>query len=195
MVLRNNVQGPDYSSCHKECIEDVNDLYACTISCASSCLCLVLRFMMTSWHTSIWLTLMISLLYSVDKERVDQSEILTLESIRHSLIRQEDTIIFNLLERALYCYNADTYDQNASFMDGFHGSLVEFMVRETEKLHAQVSHTLKRKLTVVELFYHSPFDMLITFEYRLVGTRAQMSILSFQMVCLSPCCHLCDIQR
>ncbi|URD95019.1 chorismate mutase [Musa troglodytarum] len=77
-------------------------------------------------------------LSSVDKERVDQSEILTLDSIRHSLIRQEDTIIFNLLERAQYCYNADTYDQNASFMDGSHGSLVEFMVRETEKLHAQV---------------------------------------------------------
>ncbi|CAL9093638.1 unnamed protein product [Musa textilis] len=75
---------------------------------------------------------------SGEQERVDQSEILTLESIRHSLIGQEDTIIFNLLERAQYCYNAGTCHQNALCMDGFHGSLVEFMAKETEKVHAQV---------------------------------------------------------
>ncbi|WVZ68726.1 hypothetical protein U9M48_017629 [Paspalum notatum var. saurae] len=72
------------------------------------------------------------------EERVDRSEILTLDSIRHSLIRLEDSIIFGLLERAQFRYNADTYDSNAFHMDGFDGSLVEYMVRETEKLHAQV---------------------------------------------------------
>ncbi|KAE8023179.1 hypothetical protein FH972_008914 [Carpinus fangiana] len=72
------------------------------------------------------------------KKRVDESETLTLDCIRHSLIRQEDSIIFSLLERAQYCYNADTYDHDAFSVDGFRGSLVEFMVRETEKLHAQV---------------------------------------------------------
>lgn len=72
------------------------------------------------------------------KQRVDESEILTLKSIRHSLKRQEDSIIFSLLERAEYCYNTDTYDRDAFSMDGFNGSLVEFMVKETEKLHAQV---------------------------------------------------------
>ncbi|CAL9098864.1 unnamed protein product, partial [Musa acuminata var. zebrina] len=76
---------------------------------------------------------------SVEQDRVDQSENLTLESIRHSLMRQDDAIIFNLLERAQYCYNADnTCHQNAFHMDGFHGSLVEFMAEETEKVHAQV---------------------------------------------------------
>ncbi|XP_068331886.1 chorismate mutase 3, chloroplastic-like [Pyrus communis] len=73
----------------------------------------------------------------LSKKRVDESEILTLDSIRHSLIRQEDSIIFSLLERAQYCYNADTYDHDTFSMEGFRGSLVEFMVRETEKLHAQ----------------------------------------------------------
>lgn len=81
---------------------------------------------------------MVLFICRLEKERVDQSEILTLDGIRHSLIRQEDTIIFNLLERAQFCYNADTYNQNVFPMDGFDGSLVEFMVRETEKLHAQV---------------------------------------------------------
>lgn len=70
---------------------------------------------------------------------MDESESLTLDSIRYSLIRQEDSIIFSLLERAQYCYNGDTYNYDAFDMDGFHGSLVEYMVRETEKLHAQVT--------------------------------------------------------
>ncbi|KAI7749830.1 hypothetical protein M8C21_011784, partial [Ambrosia artemisiifolia] len=68
----------------------------------------------------------------------NESEIYTLDAIRSSLIRQEDTIIFSLLERAQYCYNNNTYDPNAFFLDGFQGSLVEFMVKETEKIHAQV---------------------------------------------------------
>ncbi|XP_010528376.1 PREDICTED: chorismate mutase 1, chloroplastic [Tarenaya hassleriana] len=72
------------------------------------------------------------------KSRVDESESFTLEGIRNSLIRQEDSIIFSLLERAKYCYNADTYDPNAFDMDGFHGSLVEYMVKGTEMLHAKV---------------------------------------------------------
>nr|XP_023912807.1 chorismate mutase 3, chloroplastic-like [Quercus suber] len=74
----------------------------------------------------------------VKKKRVDESETLTLPFIRHSLIRQEDSIIVSLLERAQYCYNADTYNRDAFTVDSFNGSLVEFMVREIEKLHAQV---------------------------------------------------------
>ncbi|KAI6700506.1 hypothetical protein NL676_014830 [Syzygium grande] len=72
------------------------------------------------------------------KKRIDRSESLTLEGIRHSLIRQEDSIIFGLLERSQYCYNAETYNPHAFPMDGFDGSLVEFMLKETEKLHGQV---------------------------------------------------------
>ncbi|XP_054806948.1 chorismate mutase 1, chloroplastic-like [Prosopis cineraria] len=72
------------------------------------------------------------------KKRIDESENLTLDGIRRSLIRQEDSIIFSLLERAQYCYNADTYDPNAFSVDGFHGSLVEYILKETEKLHSQV---------------------------------------------------------
>ncbi|KAI3669972.1 hypothetical protein L6452_41503 [Arctium lappa] len=75
---------------------------------------------------------------SKNQIRVDESEIYTLDGIRSSLIRQEDSIIYSLVERAQYCFNEDTYDPNAFFMDGFQGSLVEFMVKETEKVHAQV---------------------------------------------------------
>lgn len=72
------------------------------------------------------------------KKRVDESDNLTLDHIRRSLVRQEDSIIFGLIERAQYCYNEDTYDPDAFSMDGFRGSLVEYMVRETERLHAKV---------------------------------------------------------
>ncbi|XP_021721450.1 chorismate mutase 1, chloroplastic-like isoform X2 [Chenopodium quinoa] len=72
------------------------------------------------------------------KTRIDESESLTLDGIRNSLIRQEDSIIFGLLERSQFCYNADTYNPDAFPLHGFHGSLIEFMLKETEKLHAQV---------------------------------------------------------
>ncbi|KAL6143529.1 hypothetical protein ACLB2K_054224 [Fragaria x ananassa] len=72
------------------------------------------------------------------KNRVDETDNLTLEGIRHSLIRQEDSIIFGLLERSQYCHNASTYDPNVFPMDGFQGSLVEYILQETEKLHARV---------------------------------------------------------
>ncbi|KAI3462906.1 hypothetical protein Pfo_019569 [Paulownia fortunei] len=72
------------------------------------------------------------------KNRVDETQSYTLEGIRNSLIRQEDSIIFSLVERAQFCYNAATYDPDAFAMDGFQGSLVEYMVKETEKLHAKV---------------------------------------------------------
>eukprot|EP01018_Ginkgo_biloba_P035359 Gb_08624 [translate_table: standard] len=73
-----------------------------------------------------------------EDNRLDRSENLTLDSIRNSLIRQEDSIIFNLLERAQYRFNAPTYDVNKFPMPGFHGSLIEFMLRETERLHTKV---------------------------------------------------------
>lgn len=75
------------------------------------------------------------------KKRVDISENLTLDNIRSSLILQEDSIIFSLLERSQYCYNASTYDPEAFALEGFHGSLIEFILKETEKLHAQVCCT------------------------------------------------------
>eukprot|EP01018_Ginkgo_biloba_P014310 Gb_37545 [translate_table: standard] len=71
-------------------------------------------------------------------DRLDLSQTLTLDSIRESLIRQEDSIIFNLLERAQYCFNAPTYDASEFSVPGFQGSLIQFMLKETELLHEKV---------------------------------------------------------
>ncbi|XP_027187433.1 chorismate mutase 3, chloroplastic isoform X2 [Cicer arietinum] len=84
------------------------------------------------------LPLLTLLHFNPGKVRVDESRSLTLDRIRHSLIRQEDSIIFSLLERAQYSYNANTYDHDAFLTDDFNGSLVEYMVCQTEKLHSKV---------------------------------------------------------
>ena len=63
---------------------------------------------------------------------------MTLENIRDSLIRQEDSIIFNLIERAQYKLNAAAYDPTLISVPGFDGSLMEYMMRETEALHGKV---------------------------------------------------------
>lgn len=66
------------------------------------------------------------------------------------MIRQEDSIIYSLVERAQYRYNSDTYDPNAFLKDEFQGCLVEFIVRETEKLHAQVRHWSSHKFKFLQ---------------------------------------------
>ncbi|CAN6459095.1 unnamed protein product [Victoria cruziana] len=59
---------------------------------------------------------------------------LSLESARESLIRQEDTIVFSLIERTQYPFNAPAYDA----IPCLGGSLAEVLVKETEVLHAKL---------------------------------------------------------
>ncbi|GER37402.1 chorismate mutase [Striga asiatica] len=109
------------------------------------------------------------------KSRVDETESYTLEGIRNSLIRQEDSIIFSLVERSQFCYNAETYDPNLFNMDGFCGSLVEYMVKETEKLHAKVG---RYKSPDEHPFFPDdlPDPLLPPLEYPLVLHHAANSI-------------------
>ncbi|KAK9279858.1 hypothetical protein L1049_013540 [Liquidambar formosana] len=62
----------------------------------------------------------------------------TLGTVRDSLIRQEDTIIFGLIERAKFPMNSVVYDQSFARIPGFGGSLVQYIVQETEALHAKL---------------------------------------------------------
>nr|XP_029116323.1 chorismate mutase 2 isoform X2 [Elaeis guineensis] len=59
---------------------------------------------------------------------------LTLDSVRDFLTREEDTIVFSLIERAKYPYDSPTYDPSY-----LHGKLspVELFVRETEAVQAK----------------------------------------------------------
>lgn len=61
---------------------------------------------------------------------------LLLKNIRNALIRLEETIIFSLLERSQFKQNQPAYAPGA--LGGVFGteSLVEYMLHETEKIHA-----------------------------------------------------------
>lgn len=73
----------------------------------------------------------------------DMSASVTLDNVRTSLIRQEDTIIFTLIERAQFARNSAVYEPEAIPVPGFDNngrrySLLEYILRETEQLHGRV---------------------------------------------------------
>eukprot|EP00535_Pseudo-nitzschia_heimii_P009495 CAMPEP_0197184178 /NCGR_PEP_ID=MMETSP1423-20130617/9388_1 /TAXON_ID=476441 /ORGANISM="Pseudo-nitzschia heimii, Strain UNC1101" /LENGTH=366 /DNA_ID=CAMNT_0042634939 /DNA_START=119 /DNA_END=1219 /DNA_ORIENTATION=+ len=74
------------------------------------------------------------------KDNVKTSEVLSLDSIRASLIRQEETIIFALIERAQFRQNKVVYEPGASDLSSVVNSndesFLEYMLSETEKLQS-----------------------------------------------------------
>jgi chorismate mutase len=63
---------------------------------------------------------------------------LSLNNIRNTLIRLEETIIFSVIERSQFCQNLIVY-QKDGLGDGLHNqSLLDFMLHECERSHALV---------------------------------------------------------
>ena len=63
---------------------------------------------------------------------------LSLDRIRSTLIRLEDTIIFALIERAQFAHNPRIYERGSmkELRDvGFEGSWLEWFLKETESFH------------------------------------------------------------
>lgn len=67
----------------------------------------------------------------------DGTDNLSLDSIRKTLIGLEDTIIYSLIERSKLPLNSPAY--KSSPFPGFHGSLMQLLVKGTEAVQAQVS--------------------------------------------------------
>ncbi|RDX68475.1 Chorismate mutase 2, partial [Mucuna pruriens] len=61
----------------------------------------------------------------------------TLDTARASLVRQEDTIIFCLIERARFPLNSPTYNQTYSSIPQFPATLLDFLVHNTEAIQAK----------------------------------------------------------
>lgn len=80
----------------------------------------------------------------------------TLESVRESLIRQEDTIVFGLIERARFPINSPTYSASYAKIPGFTGSLAQFVAHETEALQAKVC-TIMGLGPLLDLLSQMPF--------------------------------------
>lgn len=63
---------------------------------------------------------------------------LSLDSIRESLVRQEDTVVFSLIERAKFPLNSPAFEEPRCLDSGNSSSLTEFFVREIETIQAKV---------------------------------------------------------
>ena len=62
---------------------------------------------------------------------------LKLENIRSNLIRQEETIIFSMIERAQFACNSAIYEKGKIIPD-YNDSFMFFLLSETEKIHSKV---------------------------------------------------------
>jgi chorismate mutase len=60
---------------------------------------------------------------------------LDLGNIRYALIRLEDTIIFNLIERAQFPLNPSIYVPGAVPLPDFSGSFLDWLLTEVEQTH------------------------------------------------------------
>ena len=63
---------------------------------------------------------------------------LKLDDIRNQLIRQEETLIFSLIERAQFKFNEPIYLDAEIPIPGFEGCFCDYLLYETEKVHAKV---------------------------------------------------------
>ena len=99
---------------------------------------------------------------------------LELDNIRHALIRQEETIIFALFERAQFKRNAVIYQPGGIAVPGFNGSFVDYLLRGTEALHA----TVRRYTSPDEYAYfdHLPQPLLPALDYRATIKRTALNI-------------------
>lgn len=98
-----------------------------------------------------------------------------LDSVRNSLIRQEDTIVFNLIERAKFPINSPLYNQTLNLVPGFSGSLLRFIIKETEAIQAKVI-----KSAIISFSYNACLLVLWVFSSNknLDGQRCFFSLLS-----------------
>ena len=96
--------------------------------------------------------------HEMAKAESNVSDGLTLELVRDSLIRQEDTIVFSLIERARFPLNSPTYDPSDASIPGSWGSLVEFIVKQTETIQATVNSF---HLSIISIMFGLHFPFLI----------------------------------
>ncbi|CAN6243302.1 unnamed protein product [Urochloa humidicola] len=88
-------------------------------------------------------------------------EQLSLAAVRDALVRQEDSVVFTLLERARHPRNAPAYAPAGGGGSEGGRSLVEFFVREAEALNAKVLHPLASLVTVNDAIWNMYFNELL----------------------------------
>ncbi|KAJ8901713.1 hypothetical protein NDN08_003919 [Rhodosorus marinus] len=67
-----------------------------------------------------------------------EGEPLRLDDLRENLVRQEETIIFAIVERAQFAMNDAVYDSDKLPVPGFNGCFSQYLLYELEKVYASV---------------------------------------------------------
>lgn len=68
----------------------------------------------------------------------NKETVLDLNNIRESLIRMEDTIVFDLIERAQFYQQSPIYDSSKLEVPGFDGCFLDWVILQTEKVHSKI---------------------------------------------------------
>lgn len=106
---------------------------------------------------------------------------LDLNQLRGNLIRQEETIIFALIERAQFKQNLRIYQPNTVPLPDFDGCFTDYLLWETEKIHARV-----RRYTSPDehpFFDQLPAPILPPFQYAQQIRETDISINDQVMDC------------
>jgi len=64
--------------------------------------------------------------------------VLNLDNIRQALVRMEDTIVFDLIERSQFFSSPSVYEKNKFNIPDFQGSFLDWSLIQMEKVHSQV---------------------------------------------------------
>lgn len=64
--------------------------------------------------------------------------VLNLQNIRDALVRMEDTIIFNFIERSQFYTTPSVYEVNKIKIPNFDGSFLDWALVNMEKIHSQI---------------------------------------------------------
>ena len=112
--------------------------------------------------------------------KVTTSDVYSLNSIRSTLIRQEETIIFALIERAQFRQNTLIYDPLKSPLKDPNGesiSLLSWMFIQTEAVHAQVRrYTSPEEHAFFPQFIPEPVLPTLQFPELLVSTKDAVDV-------------------
>jgi len=68
----------------------------------------------------------------------EEGHVLQLDDLRENLVRQEETIIFSMVERAQFAKNEVIYDPKKLPVPGFDGCFSQYLLFELEKVYSKV---------------------------------------------------------
>lgn len=116
----------------------------------------------------------------------------TVDSARACLVRQEDTIIFALIERAKFPLNSPTYNHTFTSISQIQGSLLHFFIRNTEAIQSKVPLIHLSRLLLFTFCFCSDFIMVCC---RQVDTLILKKFRSSQKIYLPRLHHITPPQR